>query len=144
MHYRTLRTRRTRPLAPGTIRRIHGILRRALHQGVRWGRLNANPAPVASPPRIPASGLTPPRPEQIARLYRLVERVDPDLAVFILLAASTGARRSELIALRWSDIDLEGGKVRIGRGMVVGLDGLVEKDTKTHSVRTVALVSVAM
>jgi integrase len=44
-----------------------------------------------------------------------------------------------LIALRWSDVDLENGKVRIGRGIVLGLDGLVEKDTKTHSVRTVAL-----
>jgi hypothetical protein len=44
-YYRTLRTRRTRPLAPGTIRRIHGILRRALQQGVRWGWLSANPPP---------------------------------------------------------------------------------------------------
>ncbi len=26
-----------RPLAPGTVRRIHGILRRALNQGVKWG-----------------------------------------------------------------------------------------------------------
>jgi integrase len=138
-YYRALRSRRTRPLAPGTIRRIHGILRRALQQGVRWGWLNANPAAVASPPRIPASRLTPPRPEDIASLYRLAERVDPDLAVFILLAASTGARRSELIALRWSDIDLENRSVRIGRGIVLGLGGLVEKDTKTHSVRTVAL-----
>jgi integrase len=83
--------------------------------------------------------LTPPRPEEIARLYRLAEQVDPDLAVLILVAASTGARRSELIALRWSDVDLEDGKVRIARGIVLGLDGLVEKDTKTHSVRTVAL-----
>jgi integrase len=138
-YYRTLRTRRTRPLAPGTIRRIHGILRRALQQGVRWGWLNANPAAVASPPRIPASGLTPPRPEEIARLYRRAERVDPDLAVFILLAAGTGARRSELIALRWSDVDLESRQVRIGRGIVLGLNGLVEKDTKTQSIRTVAI-----
>jgi integrase len=135
---RTLRSRRTRPLAPGTIRRIHENLRRALQQGVRWDWLSANPAAVASPPRIPASRLRPPRPEEIASLYRLAERADPDLAVFILLAASTRARWSELIALRWSDIDLENGKVRIGPGIVVGL-GLVEKDTKTHSVRTVAL-----
>ena len=28
-----------RPLSPGTIRRVHGILRRALTQGVRWGWL---------------------------------------------------------------------------------------------------------
>ena len=36
--------RNGRPLAPGTIRRVHGILRRALAQGVRWGWLGVNPA----------------------------------------------------------------------------------------------------
>lgn len=39
-YYRSLLVdggRNGRPLAPGTIRRIHGILRRALAQGVRWG-----------------------------------------------------------------------------------------------------------
>jgi integrase len=141
-YYRKLRTSGGRdggPLSPGTIRRIHGILRRVLQQGVRWGWLHANPAAAASPPRLPALALTPPSPEQVAALYRLAERVDPELGVFIVLAASTGARRSGLIALRWSDVDLSRAVIRIGRGIVLGLNGLVEKDTKTHSVRAVAL-----
>ena len=40
------------PLAPGTIRRIHGILRRALGQGVKWGWLGVNPAVVTAPPKL--------------------------------------------------------------------------------------------
>jgi len=75
----------------------------------------------------------------VARLYRLADRVDPDLAVFLVVAASSGARRSGLIALRWSDVDLSNRRVRIDRGIVLGLYGLVENDTKTHSARTVAL-----
>lgn len=40
------------PLAPTTVRRIHGILRRALAQGVKWGWIGLNPA-AASPPSSP-------------------------------------------------------------------------------------------
>jgi integrase len=97
------------------------MLRRALQQGVRWGWVHANPAAVASPPRVLAATITPPKPVDVARLYRLADRVDPDLAVFLVVAASTGARRSELIALRWSDVDLSNRRVRIDRGIVLGL-----------------------
>jgi len=146
-YYRHLRTRGGRsgqPLAPATIRRIHGILRRALQQGVRWGWLPANPAAAASPPRVPVSVLTPPDPDQVAQMYRLARHSDPELALFVVLAAGTGARRSELIALRWSDVDIDARKIRIGRGIVLGTEGLVEKDTKTHSVRNVSLDATAV
>jgi integrase len=63
----------------------------------------------------------------------------PELACFLVLAAATGARRSELVALRWTDVDLDGGTVSISRGVVFGPDGLVEKGTKTHTARRVAL-----
>ncbi len=56
-----------------------------------------------------------------------------------MLAAATGARRSELVALRWRNVDVPEGVVRIERGVVMGPTGLVEKDTKTHAARRVAL-----
>jgi integrase len=141
-YYRRLRTtggRSGRPLAPATIRRIHGILRRALSQGVRWGWVASNVAASASPPRVPVSTIKPPATEEIAALFAIASKDDPAFACYLLLAAATGARRSELIALRWSDVDLAGGVVRIARAIVFGVVGLVEKGTKNHSVRTVAL-----
>jgi integrase len=140
--YRQLRingARSGQPLAPATIRRIHGILRRALSQGVRWGWLGSNPASEASPPRVDASEISPPAPNDVARLFALAEKVDPDLAAFVILAAATGARRSEVIALRWADVDLDVGAVKVGRAIVMGPDGLIEKDTKTHASRQVSL-----
>jgi integrase len=128
-----------RPLAPGTIRRIHGILHRALAQGVRWGWLGVNPAASASPPRVPAPDIVPPTPDELGRLQRAIASVDPELAMFVRLSAMTGARRSEMLALRWPDVDLERGVVTISRGIVKGPEGLVEKDTKTHQARRVAL-----
>ena len=130
------------PLAPGTVKRIHGILRRALQQGVRWDWIGANPAASSTPPRVPAPRLTPPSTAGVARLFEFAQRSDPDFAVFLLVAAVTGARRSELIALRWPDLSIDGpgaAVVVIGRGVVSGPNGLVEKDTKTHQVRRLSL-----
>ena len=97
------------PYAPATIRRVHGIIRRALTQGVRWGWITHNPAIDASPPRVPLKELKPPDPDQVVRVFHLAQESDPELATFIMLAASSGARRGELLALRWSDIDLDRG-----------------------------------
>jgi integrase len=81
----------------------------------------------------------PPAPHELAKLSALATEVDVDLADYILLAAATGARRSELIALRWADLDLDRASVWIARGIVLGFDGVVEKDTKTHAARRVSL-----
>ncbi|MFK8025030.1 MAG: tyrosine-type recombinase/integrase, partial [Ilumatobacter sp.] len=114
-----------RPLAPGTVRRIYGILRRALNQGVKWGWLGTNPALATTPPRVPVSDIKPPAPADLARVLRRASEDSPDLASYLMLAAATGARRSELVALRWADLDLEVATVSIERGIVQGPDGLV-------------------
>ena len=51
-----------------------------------------------------------------------------------------GARRGELCALRWSDVDLDQGEVLIAGGIVrVPGESLVDKPTKTHAKRRVAV-----
>ncbi len=127
------------PYAPATIRRVHGIIRRALTQGVRWGWITHNPAIDASPPRVPMKELKPPDPDQVVQLFRLAQEADPELATFIMLAASSGARRGELLALRWSDIDLDRGRMSIERGIVRVGDDLIEQGTKTHQSRRISL-----
>jgi len=128
-----------RPLAPPTIRRLHGVLRRALGQAVRWGWIAHNYAADATPPRVHAPEVRPPTPAEVGQLFHLAGEKDPALATFVIMAAATGARRSELVALRWSDIDFDRARVTIRHGIVLGPDGLVEKDTKTHAVRTVSV-----
>jgi integrase len=56
------------------------------------------------------------------------------------VAATTGARRGEVCGLRWRDIDLEAGTVLISRSVVEAAHSvIVEKDTKTHASRRIAL-----
>ena len=129
-----------RPLAPATIRQVHAILRRSLNQAVKWGWITTNPATLASPPKVRKAQLAPPDPTQVVAILDATNKVDPEFGCFLLVAATTGARRGELCALRWSDIDLAGGSLTISRS-VVEADGkiLVEKDTKTHAARRIAL-----
>ena len=130
------------PLSPATVRQTHAVIRRALNQGMRWGWITTNPASLARPPRVRTRALNPPEPDGVLRLVAEAELRDPDLACFLLLAATTGARRGELCAVRWSDLDLKAGSLTISRSIVETQGAnLIEKDTKTHSSRRIALDS---
>ncbi|MGO9912955.1 MAG: tyrosine-type recombinase/integrase [Acidimicrobiales bacterium] len=137
--------RNGRPLSPASVRQVHAVIRRALSQGVRWGWIESNPAANATPPKVRRSEIVPPDPADVVRLIEAAEMVDPDLGCFLRLSATTGARRGELCALRWSDIDLDHAAMTISRSLVDNGNGaVIEKDTKTHSVRRIALDSVTV
>lgn len=141
--YRLLRERggrKGKPLSGATVQRAHNVLHRAAAQAVRWGWLPLNPVSNATPPRRAPVEIQPPAPEEVLRIIDVAQEVNPPLATYLLVSAATGARRSEVVALRWSDVDLGDGVVVIGRGVVHGPDGrLVEKDTKTHAARRIAV-----
>lgn len=122
-------------LAPSTTRRIHFLLSGAFKRAVRWGWMSANPCAAAEPPAEPKPQPPPPTPEQAAHILNTAWE-DPDWGAFIWLAMTTGARRAELCALRWSHIDLAHGTVDVSRS--VDQHG-AEKETKTHQHRRIAL-----
>lgn len=64
-------------------------------------------------------------------------RIDDDWCTLVWLVMTTGMRRGELAALRFSHIDLDQEVVRVHRNWVRGK----EKDTKTHQRRRIALDS---
>lgn len=47
----------------------------------------------------------PPTPHEAARIIDKAYRLDPDWATFLWVAMTTGARRGELCALPWSDVN---------------------------------------
>ncbi len=126
-------------LAPSTVRQVHAVIRRALRQAVRWGWLATNPAINASPPRVPRSTISPPDVDQVMQLMAYANEHDPELGRFLHLAATTGARRGELCALHWQDIDVEKQTLTISRSIAEVEGGVSEKDTKTHAARRIAL-----
>jgi integrase len=58
------------------------------------------------------------------------------------VAVATGARRGEVCALRWCDVDLDERIVRIGRSVsATASAGLIIKSTKTGRSRVVSLTA---
>ncbi|MBF6557761.1 MAG: site-specific integrase [Acidimicrobiales bacterium] len=118
-------------LTAGTVHRIHVVLHGALAQALRWEWLWVNPATNASAPRCEPTAIYPPSPEDVNRLLDHVARVNPDFHAFLSLAVSTGARRSQLTALRWSDEDLDRGQIGFLRALLDAPGGPVLRPTKT-------------
>lgn len=121
-----------RGLAPRTVQRVAAVLGGLLGQAKRWRLIPTNPAADARVPRTQSA-----RPGEAVPLDRATVWTEAQLARFLAhvadapdgplwtVAAGTGARRGELAALRWSDVDLDAGRVTIGRqaGRYRGLDG---------------------
>jgi len=121
---------------------------RVLHAGLRWGARcwhTADPTPGVRPPR---GGRTERPTLDGAGLRALIDSIPADSALldpFVLLAATTGKRRNEVLALRVKDVDCETGTVRIG-GSLEWLPGRPWriKQTKTGATGTVQLPPSAL
>lgn len=125
-----------KPLAPKTVLEIHLVIRRALGDAVRKGLLTRNVALVADAPKLRAI------PKPAMRAWN-AEQLRAFLAVAaghrlfpaFWLAASTGMRRSELLGLRWEDLDLDAGTIAVNRALVAVAYELHESRGKTRTSR---------
>ena len=132
-------------LGPSRVRNAHVILHRAIAQAVRWGWITRNPVSDATRPEVPRSTVTPPTRQDVRRLLALAEQTDPTLMCWLDVATATGARRGEVCALRWSDIDLERATVRIERSVSATKErGVYIKTTKTDRFRLVSITERAV
>ncbi len=132
-----------RGLSPATLRRQHALLHAALGRAVKWGLIVANPADRATPPGLKRSAVTVPSAVQVRQLIAGADQEgDTLLATAIALGAVSGARRGELCALRWSDVDWKLGILRVERSLTVIRQQVSEGPTKTHQVRKLAIDDV--
>lgn len=125
-----------RQLSPSVVARCHSQVRAMFSWALRKKLVTANPALAADPPKIRPTGLRVPTMGEV----RAVQDVaTPDFAAFVQVAATVGARRGTLIALRWGSVDLEGRQATFSRAVAESAEGPVEKGTKAHRPYTVAL-----
>lgn len=121
---------------------VHEMIRAALNQAVSWGYLKSNPADGVEPPAKPERDIEPMTNEQLARFLDVAQG-DRYLPLFVV-AASTGMREGELLALTWRDVDLKRARLQV-RHTLVEIDGKHEvSDPKTRkSKRPVELPRAA-
>ena len=131
-------------LAEASVRQIRALMHRACRLARKWSG-GTLPNPIADT-ELPTWALEDqqvvraPSLDEVRRLIATAERVDPSFGAALRLVAATGMRRGEVCALRWDDVDLSDGTVRIGRSVVTAKGGAVLKSPKTRaSIRTVAI-----
>lgn len=128
-----------RPLSRRTVDYVHATLRKAFGDAVLVGGLiPSNPAERAKRPRRVARPIGDVWDADQLRTFLELMADHPWFALY-RLAAYTGARRGELLALRWTDVDWNAPSVRIraSAGMV-GTQRL-EGTTKSGRERTVSI-----
>jgi len=130
---------------PATVRRVHALIGAALKQAEKWGLVDRNVARLASPPPARTVQVTAPTAGEVQLIIRAAEQVEPTMAAMLIIAALTGARRGELCALRWTDLDLAAGTLTIARSVYeTAGGGWNEKGTKTHQGRRISLDPVVI
>lgn len=129
-----------KPLTATTVRHIHFILSGAFRRAVRWRWVATNPLAQAQPPALPKPNPRPPSADQAARILNAAWG-DPDWATLLWVAMTTGARRGEICAIRWSWVNLDDGRetIWLQRAVRKSDEGWVEGDLKTHQQRRIAL-----
>jgi integrase len=108
-----LNAKKVSGLSPKSIRGIRGTLRNALNHAVRWELLSRNPAAFVDAPRLEHYEINPLTPDE-ARIFLAAMRGDR-LEALYSVALAMGLRRGETLGLRWQDIDLDLGYLRVSK-----------------------------
>ena len=122
-------------LSSNTLRRHHDLLTSSLRSAVRQDKLLLSPMDKVEPPRPQRKEASYYRPEELKRLYTLLEGHPLELCA--KLAGSLGMRREEICGLKWESIDFQRQLLFVREARTAFGATVVQKETKTRSsVRT--------
>lgn len=112
--------------SPKTVRNINALLRSSLELAMPSFKYNVTlPQKIKPDIQIPTD-------DEMKAVFEAIK--DTPMEVPVYLAALCGMRRSEIAALKWSDVDLKKERITINAASVLDKDrNLVRKTTKTTS-----------
>jgi integrase len=127
-----------RPLSPTTVRRILATLNSAMNYAVRKRKLDRNPVTAADRPRAARIEMKTWTADELGRFLEGAR--EHRLAPLFTVLATTGLRRGEALGLRWSDVDLDEGRLAVRQTLLAVNNHVEFGEPKTHrSRRTVDL-----
>ena len=109
-----------------------------LRHATQWGVTYRNVATLIDAPRAGDREVAVLTPEQVTAVLDHLQ--GHWLHPIVALALGSGARRGELLGLRWCDTDLNSGTMRVERAIEQTKQGISVKAPKTkHGHRTITL-----
>jgi integrase len=126
-------------LSTKTVRHHHVTIHDALQTAVKWGLIIRNPADAVTPPKPQRHEMHTWNEEEINKFLEAAKLTE--YYPIFYLALFTGMRRSEILALRWQDIDFIYSQIYISRSLHHLRDGsIVIRQPKTaKSNRKIAI-----
>lgn len=135
--------RRKQGLSMTTVHHLHAVVNKLLHDAERKGLVTRNVARLANAPSLTTARSKGPEmrvwsPDELTQFLASTEG-NRNEALFRLLAM-TGMRRGEVVALRWSDVDLAGCRLTVNQAAsVIGGEEFVNVPKTRRSRRAIDL-----
>lgn len=130
-------------LSARTVQYLRAVLRRALGQGLKWGLVARNVATLVDPPRYQRPKVQPLSPDEVQALLDAIK--GERLEALFLVTVALGLRQGEVLGLRWRDVDVTAGILRVNFSLqrVNGALQLVEPKTE-RSRRTLSMPGIVL
>lgn len=101
------------PLAPKSIKNLHGVLHKALQQAVELGYIKHNPSDACKLPRVERADIKPLDEVTISRFMEVIKG-HPFESLY-LVTLFTGMREGEVLGLKWECVDFKRGTILIDK-----------------------------
>ncbi len=123
-------------LSKRTVQYHHRVLSKALKHAVKWRVINTNPATYIDAPSPDTPEITAMTSEQV---NKLLDNATGWVYNFLYIAVFTGMRRSEILGLRWKDIDLKEKVIHVRQSVTkpAGRDLVFRKPKTNSSIRPI-------
>ena len=130
-------------LAPKTVRNIHQMICSAYNLAIEQHLITKNPTQGCALPKVEHKEMKTLTADQLSAFFR--EAKDSGVYEFYYLDLATGLRRGELLGLKWTDIDLDRGVLKIQRAISRQNGKVVEAPLKTkNAYHTLPLLADAI
>lgn len=122
----------SRTLSPKTVLEHHRLISTVLDQASKEGLVPFNVASKATLPKVQKKEVNYFQPEQVAAIREALEREPIKWKTLVHLLLITGARRGEVLGLKWDKVDFEGNRIHICNNVLYASDcGIYEDTPKT-------------
>lgn len=133
-------TKNMEPLSNKTITEYHRLISTVLTQAEKEMLVQFNAAAKATPPKLERKEAETFQPEEVEQIRDCLEQEPLKWKVATHLLLITGARRGEVLGLKWDKVDWDNQQIKIDRALLYSADrGIYEDSTKTSTTRYIKL-----